>query len=345
MILEKIQGVFPEQTAIINRNKMTIPFVISEKDKQKTIDRVDEIIEILKGNKPPLKLSSMCKNSPWYSLCVSDAEAKNDIALLYDLDMRAHKVLRESGINTVNDAAVMDVSSLPKVPYASPETLERVKIQAQSLRDGELKWIVKPQLSDVPLKIFFDIEGDPILSNVQYLFGFWIAGDPEFKYAKVGHVRKYPDEGKYFLYFLAEKIEDEGLMWRSFLEWLELLPKDNYAVYHYANYEKAWTSKLAEKYGGSASFSEFHSKLFDLMRVREDCIVFPLYFYSIKDIAKSKFLNFKWRHAKAGGAQSIFWYEQWLTENDRSILNDIVDYNEDDVRATEYFYDWLVKNE
>jgi uncharacterized protein len=60
----------------------------------------------------------------------------------------------------------------------------------------------------------------------------------------------------------------------------------------------------------------------------------------IKDIAKH--LDFKWQHQKAGGAQSIFWYEKWLETNDRSVLQDIINYNEDDVKATEFLHTWLL---
>jgi uncharacterized protein len=240
----------------------------------------------------------------------------------------------------VAEAAKMDIDSLPKIPQASRKTLERVKLQAQSLTDNELKWIAKPILPNPTLKIFFDIESDPLL-QVQYMFGFWISGDPELKYAQIGNVKKHKNESKYFLYFLAEDPSEEEMMWKQFLQWLELLPNDDYAVFHFAKYESIWTKKLAEKYGGSKKFSEFHSKLFDLEDARKESVIFPLYFYSIKDIAKSKFVNFKWRHEKAGGAQSIFWYEKWLEEVDCDALNDIVDYNEDDVMATEFFYLWL----
>lgn len=339
-ILEKIQGSFPAYVAIINKEKQTIQVVVGSIDREKTNSLAQTILEILDGKKPPLKLVSGCKDSPWFKKCVSDAEEKNDIALLYQLDARSHQGLRAIGINTVADAANMDVDRLPKIPYASPDTLARIKLQAQSLVDQDLKWLSKPQLPNPSLKIFFDIEGDPLL-DLQYLFGFWVVGDPEFKYAKVGQVRPYPEEGKYFIYFLAEKVENEGELWRQFLAWIELLPED-FDVFHYANYEKTWLAKLAERYGGSAKLSTFQDKLFDLEKTRKESVIFPLYFYSIKDIAKSKFLDFKWRHAKAGGAQSIFWYKQWLVDGDRSVLNDIVDYNEDDVRATEYFYNWLV---
>ncbi len=341
IILEQLQGAFPKGMGIINKDKETVLFDPEVKDTEKAIERTNQILDILRGKKPPLKLVSTCKDSPWYKKCVAEAEEKNDIALIYKLDARSHPALRECGINTVADAAKMDVASLPKIPQCSPETLDRIKLQAQSLAAGELKWLAKPQLPTAKLKLFFDIEGDPLL-QVQYLFGFWISGDPNFDYAKVGKVKKYPEQGKYFLYFLAEQPEQEKEMWDDFIQWLKILPKE-YIIYHYANYEKTWTSKLAENYGGSPEFNNFHSRLFDLETTRKESVIFPLYFYSIKDIAKSKFINFKWRDAKAGGAQSIFWYEKWLEENDPKVLQDIIDYNEDDVRATEILFEWFEK--
>lgn len=343
VILEQLQGVFPDNMAIINKDKETIVFVPTEKDREKAMERTNQILEIAQGFKPPLKLVSGCKESPWYKKCIAEAEEKNDIALIYRLDARSHPTLRECGINTIQNAAEMDVSSLPKIPQCSIDTLNRVKLQAQSLVDGDLKWLSKPQIPTIDLKLFFDIEGDPLL-QVQYLFGFWVSGDPDFKYAQIGEIKKYPEQGKYFIYFLAEQPEQEEEMWKKFMQWLTILPTE-YIVYHYANYEKTWTSKLAENYGGSVEFNNFHSKLFDLENARKESVIFPLYFYSIKDIAKSKFINFKWRDAKAGGAQSIFWYEKWLEENDRSVLQDIIDYNEDDVVATEALFQWFEKHQ
>ena len=148
------------------------------------------------------------------------------------------------------------------------------------------------------------------------------------------------DPGKYFLYFLAETPELEQAMWIDFLSWLRYLPAE-YKVYHYAHYEKTALKKLSEKYKNSDELHSFQELLIDLKKSVDKSVIFPLYFYSIKDIAKSSFVNFKWRHAKAGGGQSIFWYEQWLETKDRQTLQDIIDYNEDDVRATEHLHLWI----
>ncbi|MFA5273104.1 MAG: TM0106 family RecB-like putative nuclease [Candidatus Peribacter sp.] len=326
-ILEQIQGVFPEDVAVINAERERLEFHIEPKHREETLGKRDEIIRVMKGEKPPLKLCSSCKDSPWFDECLREAKEAEDIALIYKLQARSCDALRVCGILTIHDAAKMDCTALPKIAYASIDTLERAKMQAQALVTNELRWMGRPDIPDATVRIYFDIEGDPLL-DIEYLFGFWIVGDGE--------------KAPYFHYFVAEQPEDDKKMWDAFLTWIQSLNFSDYKVYHYHHYERVRCTKLAETHGGSAKLDEFMANFVDLAKVVQETVIFPLYFYSIKDIAKSPFVNFKWRHQKAGGAQSIFWYEKWLETGDRTILQDIIDYNEDDVIATEYLHKWLV---
>ena len=61
--------------------------------------------------------------------------------------------------------------------------------------------------------------------------------------------------------------------------------------------------------------------------------------YALKNIAR--WLGFEWRDTKANGAQAICWYDEWLKTSDRTFLDMIVRYNEDDCRATFHVKDWL----
>lgn len=342
MMLAEMQQYFPKDVAIINAEKLRIDFHINPEHRSKTIEKISEIVAIMNGEKPALKLTSSCKNSPWFTQCIAEAEAVNDIALIYKLDSRAMEALRELGITTVTQAATMDINELPKIPYVSIESLDRIKLQARSLNLNTIQWLQAPIIPDAPLKIYFDIEGDPLL-HIEYLFGFWIVGDIAGNYKKIGNVREGEKAGTYYLYFIAEQPNDELKMWKQFLEWVKLLPDNGYKIYHFADYERTRSAGLANKYGGADIIEPFLDNLVDLSRVVQQSVIFPLYFYSIKDIAKSKFLAYKWRHPKAGGAQSIFWYEKWLESGDRQVLHDIVNYNEDDVIATEYLHYWLMK--
>ncbi len=339
LLLERVQDDLPKEAFIINVDHERVPLELKASLFSKTKKKAGEIARILRGEKPPLRLGSKCKHSPWYKECIRSAEEANDICLVYDLDPRAADGLRAEGIRTVADAAAMRVESLPKIPHAPAHELSRIKLQAQALLDGDLHWLKAPEMPSAPLEMYFDIEGDPLLA-VEYLFGFWIVGDRERRYAKIGQVRDKGEDG-YFLYFLAETPEDEGKMWADFVRWTDLLPETGFAVYHFADYERSRTKNLAERYGDSPGFRRFFKRYADLSKTVQDSVIFPLYFYSIKDIAKSKFLAYKWRHQKAGGAQSIFWYEKWLETKDPSVLSDIVDYNEDDVVATRALHVWL----
>lgn len=294
----------------------------------------------MRGNKPSSSITSKSKNSPWFKVALREAENKQDISLVYKLDSRSLENLRSIGIKTLDDLVCAKVDSFPKIPYASSDRLQRAQLQAKALiQDTIIPLEDSPELPDHQLKLYFDIEGNPLL-DIDYLFGIWVSGDPSRIYSPKTNVRFFEGEEGYFIYFLAETPKEEGSMWKAFLKWAAVLP-DKYSVYHYANYEKTHLSKLSDQYGCSGVLEIFQRNLIDLQKVVEQSAIFPLYFYSIKDLAKSRFINFKWRHQKAGGGQSVFWYDQWLATGDKAILEDIVNYNEDNVRATQALFQWL----
>lgn len=324
LILEKIQGYRPETGGFINKNKEQLPCELTVKLMSSTVDVVGSIMSILRGSEPPLKITKEALDTPWGEVIMAEAKARDDIALLYMIRADAADGLRDVGIKTVEEMAKCDTGALPKIKGAPLKTLEKLKVQAKSLIHNEIIQIAKPDIPDARIKIYFDIEGDPFL-GVDYLFGFWIVkdgADPEFKY------------------FLAERPEDEQKMWGDFLAWLKAENFSDYKVYHYHHYEKTHLNELSSRYGGGDQLDHFTGNLVDLSPISVNSYILPLYFYSIKDIAKH--LKFEWRNAKAGGAQSIFWYEQWLESGNRTILQDVIDYNEDDVRATEFLHNWLL---
>lgn len=323
IILNKIQGYMPTTGNFINKNKDQVPCELTDKILNSTNETIAEILSILRGNEPSLKISSECKQTPWFEPLINKAKNQSDIALIYNVRSDSLDAVREEGIKTLNNMLSCDIDLLPKIKGCSIETLKRAQTQARSLVNNEIIKISHPLIPDAQTKIYFDIEGDPLL-GVEYLFGLLVVK---------------PDSQPVFKYFVAENPEGERRMWNDFLDWLKAENFNNVKIYHYHNYEKTQLNKLSKKYGGCDQLNYFIDSLVDLLKITMDSFIFPVYFYSIKDIAKH--LNFKWQHGKAGGAQSIFWYEKWLETNDRSVLQDIINYNEDDVRATEFMHKWL----
>ena len=68
-------------------------------------------------------------------------------------------------------------------------------------------------------------------------------------------------------------------------------------------------------------------------------VALPVESYALKAIAR--WLGFEWRDPQANGSQCIYWYDRWLATGDRTFLDSIQLYNEDDCRATRRVKDWL----
>ncbi len=323
MILEHIQGFKPNSGEFINKKHGIITCDLDEKLFVQTHEVIQKILNIMKGDEPSLKISSVSKQTPWYDVLLEEAKNRNDIALIYNISAKSLDNLREEGISTLNDMSAADIDTLPKIKGASYETILRAKNQAQALIDNKIIKLSDVDIPTASTEIYFDIEGDPLL-GIEYLFGLLIyrsSTQQEFKY------------------FLARTPGDEREMWDDFLSWINYEDFNDVKIYHYHSYEKTALSKLSKKYGTNNNLSKFSDNLVDLFKYSVESYIFPVYFYSIKDIAK--YLNFKWQHEKAGGAQSIFWYEQWLETGDKNILQDIINYNEDDVRATQFLKQWF----
>ncbi len=84
------------------------------------------------------------------------------------------------------------------------------------------------------------------------------------------------------------------------------------------------------------AFQILDTRGIDLLTRMRERVLFPSPFYSLKDVAKH--IGFKWREEEASGMESIRWYDEWVRTKNPAVLQKLVDYNEDDVRAT-----WLVK--
>jgi predicted RecB family nuclease len=331
-LLHRVQGVFPERAGIINRDHDEFLFEPADLLADFEI-LLQKIQDIRKGRKPAPVVRKTCFDTgPWGAACLKFAQKTNDIALIYNVSVPKLTALRDLGIKTVEDAAAMDPSSYAgAAPGLTLHGLETIKLQAQSLLHNAV-YVKKPCVFEqTPLEIHFDIESY-LPDDMDYLYGFLLR--------QHGTDLANDGAGKY-VRFLAERVQDEQKMWEEFLAWLETLPEE-YLVYHYASYERMRLNILESRYHGSARLNSFRDRLVDLKIPATKNITYPLYFYSLKKICN--FLGYSWRSDVKSGGESIDRYAQWLETGDRAILDDIVLYNEDDVRATAFLKDWMEEN-
>jgi len=321
VLLEHAQGCFPGRGYIINKDGEEYEVELGEQVSE--FESLTQDLERIRvGEKPDPVLRKTCFDTgPWGAACQQYAETTHDIALLFNVDVKKLRALRELKIRTLEDAAEMDVVDLDgRAKGLRTHGLEVAKLQAQSLLHRQV--IVREPVAAQapPIEIHFDIESDPP-SDTDYLFGCLVRAP----------------QGTVYKPFIAERLEDEEKMWREFLDWISTLTMQ-YQVVHYASYEMVRLAVLERRYGGSPALDLFRERMIDLKQIVTSSVVFPQYFYGLKYLAK--FLGFSWRSDVQSGGASVDAFEKYLATGDKNILEQIVLYNEDDVRATARLMDW-----
>ncbi|HZZ99773.1 MAG TPA: TM0106 family RecB-like putative nuclease [Candidatus Paceibacterota bacterium] len=323
LILERLQGVRPKEAYVIDPQGNERSFLISDFIDQFHLTRL-QIEKILNGEKPAPFLKSGCKRTPWYSLCLADAQDCADVSLIYRISQADQRRLYDIGIKTVDDLATADINHIQQELEDWPfDKIIRFSNQAKALVTNKPIVLRKPLLPKVRYEVYFDIESDP-LSDIDYLLGV-LTRDTQTGEAK-------------YQSFLAQDKDHEPEIWARFLDYLAGL--EDFVIYHYAFYEKQVFERLALRYGAPAALvDKFKDNTIDLHLELVDSAVLPIYFYSLKDVGS--FLGYHWNAPDAGGAESVLWYQDWLQKKDQAIMDKILRYNEDDVRATMAVKDWL----
>ncbi|NJK67165.1 MAG: TM0106 family RecB-like putative nuclease [Microcoleus sp. SU_5_3] len=217
---------------------------------------------------------------------------------------------------------ILDSSAVEQVKNTENKPAKN-SIPAPILRPKPIPYSQSVFLPIAPIELYFDIEAEPDL-NLDYLHGVLV-------------VDRYNNTEKYYD-FLAESAAEEGAAWEDFLELMWTYPIA--PIFHFCDYEIKTFKRLAKLYNTPAHLWKPVLKRFiDIHKYVTQKAIMPVESYALKPIAR--WLGFEWRDAKANGAQCVCWYDDWLKTGDRSILEAIVRYNEDDCRATYVVKDWL----
>ena len=322
-VLRYVQGVKPKQGYVMRPEGAVEAYALDEYaiKFQLTLDGIERILQ---GVDEPHFLTSDCKQSPWFDECKRETLAADDLSRLNRVWRSEVTALMNAGITTVTQLAAQNPDLLARnVHGVTPDRLHFLILGAKTLLSGEPLVLGAIDFPDGDEALIVDIEADP-LRDLHYLFG-------------VLDVHAGGDE---FHAFLAKKEDEEKAAWDAFVAFMQSRP--GLPVYHYGWYEQDVFRLMAERHGAPEGFAEdLASRSVDLLERLREAVIFPLSFYSLKDIAQ--YLGFRWRHDDASGLNSVLWYEDWLTTGNVDVLNDILFYNEDDVRATWFVREWAKK--
>lgn len=280
---------------------------------------------------------SRCDLCHWYSHCYGIAQEERHLSLLPGVTPSRYAMLKTLQIQTLDELASLSPDRLSDLPGFGPHVAQQVVQQAQAtlqnramprfLSHGPAEGglLSEAELPTAEVELYFDIEAAPE-QNLVYLHGVLVVD-------RVANTREfYP--------LLAEAPHEEEAIWEEFLDLVWRYPTA--PIYHFCPYEVQTVRRLGELYGTDINFIEpLVGRFVDLHERVTRVATLPVESYALKAIAR--WLGFDWRNPEANGAQSIFWYAQWLEQGDRTYLDAIVQYNEDDCCATHHVKDWLVE--
>lgn len=272
---------------------------------------------------------AICKLCHWHTACLEELQAKDDLTLLPELGRSKRDVLMER-LPTAGDLARCDLGPFIAgkktiFPGIGPDMLikfrERAKLaKSPSPRPYKKESIDLPSAETV---IFFDIEVDPMRDHC-YLHGFI--------------ERSHGSNGteQYYAFFTADLTpQEEEMAFRD--AWRFLSERSTCPIYYYSKYERTIWRRLQQKFPSVCSPEELEALfgsplMIDLYEVVRKKTEWPTRDFSIKTLAKS--CGFSWRDTRPSGAASIEWFDQWVKTGDLAVKQRILDYNEDDCKAT-----------
>ncbi len=338
-VLAAVQEAWCESVHLYLRDKGA-----SEIDLWEVVPRMEEVlqdcIEMLTSQTEPEVFISRnrCSLCHWYGHCYDIAKTTEHLSLLPGVTQSRYTELANMNVTDLTTLSKIDPFMLENTPGFGLENARRLIRQSQSmLYNQALPTLAFPvsqagrahlldiEIPTAPVELYFDIESEPSLELI-YLHGVLVVDRSQGT--------------EVFHSLLAETLEEEERVWTEFLDLVWQYPTA--PIFHFCPYEVQTVNKLARQYGTARDLIDpLIPRFVDLHERVTRLVTLPVEGYALKSIAR--WMGFDWRDQSANGAQSIYWYAQWLASGDRAFLDSIVTYNEDDCRATHLMKDWLVE--
>lgn len=286
---------------------------------------------------PQAAFSSVCKLCHWYNFCVDELTRLDDLTLIPFLGRPLRDTLQNT-FPTIGSLAAANPEAHIHGPKTSFKGLGADRLKLFHARAVMLKQ-EKPRaylragvaLPVRPVELFFDIEVDP-LQDICYLHGIVERRDGQ-------------NDTERFVYFFAEEVTApaERTCFANALAYLT--SHEDAVIYYYSKYERTNYRKLQQRYPDVCSTEDIE-RLFDPARAIDlygDVVIkateWPTRDHSIKTLAKH--LGFTWRDVHPSGAASVEWFDRWTRDRNPEIKQRILEYNEDDCRATRVLLDGI----
>ena len=335
-VLATVQGELPSTAWLLLRRQEGYAVNLAKAVPQMQRS-LEECIDTLESQQAPevFIARQRCSFCRWFSHCYAIAKSQQHLSLLPGVTPLRYTQLQDLNLTTLQSLANASPELLK--PVFGAQAGQQLVLQAQSVvenrpillpfgnayREQTSPYTSITQSFTARIEIYFDIEAQPDL-NLDYLLGVLVI-DREAKTE--------------FHSLLAERPEQEELIWQQFLDLVEQYPLA--PIFHFCAYEVDTVKRLAKLYHTPRErVRPILERFVDIYEQVMQTVTLPVESYALKPIAR--WIGFEWRDPQGNGSQCIYWYDKWLETGDRTFIDTIQRYNEDDCRATHHIKDWLV---
>jgi predicted RecB family nuclease len=284
-----------------------------------------------------------CRSCPWWPVCRVELEQARDVSLVVRGEEAA--TLRAAGVRTVDDLALVDPDdeSLPQTGMPMADAVGLAKAWLANLTVVRRIPRIEVPRADVEVDVDMESFGD----SGAYLWGALLTG------VDIGEPQSY------YAFATWEPLptDDEARSFAGFWEWLTVVRLRararglSFRAYCYNELaENRWLLSSAKRFAGKPGIptteqvqafitSDSWYDLFGAVRDHFLCSRGK----GLKTIAPAA--GFSWRDPEAGGENSMRWYRDAVgmdgtPPNDAQRVR-LLEYNEDDVRATHALRHWM----
>lgn len=288
-----------------------------------------------------------CESCAWWEVCRPRMD-DDDISLRLSktpLDVRELQTLVSLGITTVTELAEADLDSI--LPEYLPLTAHRDRSEQrlrQAVRRARMvaRGVYLERVTEDPIgvprtTVEVDLDIETTEGDITYLWGVLVT-DRAAQQQEFRHFSAFED--------LTPETEID--LAARFSRWLLQMVDEHpdLLVFHYSDYETVHLRRLAER-----------SRHPDLLAVLE---LIPTHFVDLFLFVRDNFVgveglglktvaqqgpDFRWRDDEPGGLASQTWFATAVTDPDpeerTGARTRVLEYNEDDVRATWAVREWL----
>lgn len=295
---------------------------------------------------------SECRRCPWWSVCSEELQAAQDVSLLAaGIDV---PVLRAAGLNTIPEVIAAPAEHVAQLPLTSVPASE-LRVRAVAQRDG-LAMVPRGNPAAPRADVEMDIDMESYLDDGAYLWGTLLS-TPD---AGVEDLLGIPGGYRGFATFDTELTDGEGPNFAHFWAFLDQVRAAcrsrglSFAAYCWSRQaEERWLFSTPRRYPevpGMPTPEQVRqftdsSQWIDLYAEVKARFVVP---GSLRLKAIAPVAGFAWRDPEPGGENSMAWYRAAVgkdsagpTVPDLRMRQRVLDYNEDDVRATAAVRAWM----